>query len=131
HLVSSCEEAAVLIVGASDGLLAALEPAFVRRSVFAETAELATLVESVVAAAPDLVLLCGDAAQDGGQAALEHLASSPLSSVTPVVILGEEVALDERLNAFRHGAAAVIPHTASVDAIAERIASLAREIPER
>jgi tetratricopeptide (TPR) repeat protein/DNA-binding NarL/FixJ family response regulator len=112
-------------------MLAALEPAFVRHSVFAETAELHSLVDSVVAAAPDLVLLCGEAAKDGGQAALEFLSSSPLSSVTPVVILGDEVALDERLNAFRHGAAAVIPRTASVDAIAERIAKLAREIPER
>jgi DNA-binding NarL/FixJ family response regulator len=118
-------------VGASDAMLAAFEPAFVRHHVFAETADLDGLVDSVVAAAPDLVLVCGDAAKDGGKLALERLASSPLSSVTPVVIMSDEIALDQRLDAFRHGAAAVIPHSASVDAIADRIAKLAREIPER
>jgi Flp pilus assembly protein TadD/DNA-binding NarL/FixJ family response regulator len=130
-MVSGHDESAVLIVGASDGLLAALEPAFVRHGIFAETTDIDGLVDAVVAAAPDLVLLCGEAAHDGGRLALESLSASPLSSVTPVVILGAEVALDERLHAFRHGAAAVIPHTASVDAIADRIADLAREIPER
>jgi Flp pilus assembly protein TadD len=35
------------------------------------------------------------------------------------------------LRAFRHGAAAVIPPSASIDAIAEQVAKLAREIPER
>jgi Flp pilus assembly protein TadD/DNA-binding NarL/FixJ family response regulator len=130
-MLSGHEESAVLIVGASEGLLAALEPAFVRHGIFAETTDIDGLVDAVVAAAPDLVVLCGEAASEGGRLALENLSASPLSSVTPVVILGDEVALDERLNAFRHGAAAVIPHTASVDLIADRIAQLAREIPER
>lgn len=125
------EESAVLVVGASDALFEALDPAFARHNVFAETATLDTLVDTVVAAAPDLVLLCGDAARNAGKDALARLAASPLSSVTPVVILGDEVALDDRLHAFRHGAAAVIPRSASVDAVAERVAKLAREIPDR
>ena len=130
-MMTGHEESTVLVVGASSGLLEALDPAFARHGVFAETATLDTLVDAVVAAAPDLVLLCGDAAKEAGEKALSRLASSPLSSVTPVVLLGDEVALGDRLHAFRHGAAAVIPRSASVDLIAERVATLAREIPER
>jgi hypothetical protein len=77
------------------------------------------------------VLLVGDAAADGGSSVLAHLHTSPQSSVVPVAILADGAALDERLRGFRHGAAAVIPREASVDAIADRIATLAREVPDR
>jgi Flp pilus assembly protein TadD/DNA-binding response OmpR family regulator len=125
------QEVSILIVGATEALLEAMEPAFARHHIYAETSSRDTLVGSVVESAPDLVLLAGDAAREGGKEVLTRLSMSPLSSVTPVVILGDDTALDTRLAAFRHGAAAVIPHSASVDAIAERIARLAREIPER
>ncbi len=121
----------VLLVGADKAFHGALAKALATHGVYVETATAHGVIDAAVAAAPDLVLLVGDAAADGGSSVLAHLHASPHSSVVPVAILADETALDERLRGFRHGAAAVIPRAASVDAIAERIATLAREIPER
>jgi DNA-binding NarL/FixJ family response regulator/Flp pilus assembly protein TadD len=124
-------EPTVLLVGADKSFHTAIAAALGRHGVYVETSSLHGIVDAVVAAAPDLVLLVGDAAMDGGSSALAHLHTSPQSSVVPVAILADDTALDERLRAFRHGAAAVIPRSASVEAIAERVEKLAREIPER
>jgi DNA-binding response OmpR family regulator/tetratricopeptide (TPR) repeat protein len=121
----------VLLVGADKSFHTAIASALAQHGVYVETAPAHGVVDAVVAAAPDLVLLVGDAAIDGGSSVLAHLHTSPQSSVAPVAILADDTALDERLRAFRHGAAAVIPRSASVDAIADRVAKLAREIPER
>lgn len=121
----------MLLVGADKAFHTAIAGALSRYGVYVETTSAHGVVDAVVAAAPDLVLLVGDAAADGGSSVLAHLYTSPHSSVVPVALLADETALDERLRAFRHGAAAVIPRSASVDAIAERVAKLAREIPER
>ncbi|HVU04256.1 MAG TPA: tetratricopeptide repeat protein [Polyangiaceae bacterium] len=124
-------EPTVLLVGADKSFHGAIAAALSRYGVYVETTAAHGVVDAVVASAPDLVLLVGDAASDGGSSVLAHLYTTPHSSVVPVAILADETALDERLRAFRHGAAAVIPRSASVDAIAERVAKLAREIPER
>jgi DNA-binding response OmpR family regulator/Flp pilus assembly protein TadD len=124
-------EPTVLLVGADRAFHAALAKALATHGVYVETATPHGVIDATVAAAPDLVLLVGDAAADGGSSVLAHLHASPHSSVVPVAILADDTALDERLRGFRHGAAAVIPRAASVDAIADRIAALAREIPER
>ncbi|HET9933810.1 MAG TPA: tetratricopeptide repeat protein [Polyangiaceae bacterium] len=121
----------VLVVGADDVFLSALKLALARHRVHVESSSLEQAVETVVVAAPDLILLANEAARDAGHGLLAKLTSSPVSSVIPVVILGGDSALDARLRAFRHGATAVIPRTASIDAVAETIGKLAREIPER
>ena len=124
-------EPTVLLVGADRAFHDALAKALSTHGVYVETATPHGIIDATVAAAPDLVLLVGDAAADGGSSVLAHLHASPQSSVVPVAILADDGALDERLRGFRHGAAAVIPRAASADAIADRIAALAREIPER
>lgn len=124
-------EPTILLVGADSAFEPALRAALARHRVYVETTTADTVAETVVAAAPDLVLLVGPAAREGGSDVLETLMSSPVSSVIPVAILDDDSALDMRLRAFRHGAAAVIPPSASIDAIAEQVAKLAREIPER
>jgi tetratricopeptide (TPR) repeat protein/DNA-binding response OmpR family regulator len=135
----------VLVVGARESLLPGLEAALQRHRVHVETFDLDksaagaaraegwtdAIVTAVMAAAPDLVLLVGNAEQAFEEEVLNRLMSSPLSSVVPVAILDDNTALDVRLRAFRHGAAAVIPRSASIDAIADQVARLAREIPER
>ncbi|MES1175344.1 MAG: hypothetical protein ABUL62_13570 [Myxococcales bacterium] len=124
-------EPTILLVGADSAFEPALRAALARHRVYVETTTADAVSETVIAAAPDLVLLVGPAARDGGSAVLETLMSSPVSSVIPVAILDDNTALDMRLRAFRHGAAAVIAPSASMDAIAEQVAKLAREIPER
>ena len=109
----------------------ALRASLARHRVYVETTTADAVAETVIAAAPDLVLLVGPAARDGGSSVLATLMSSPVCSVIPVAILDDNTALDMRLRAFRHGAAAVITPSASIDAIAEQVAKLAREIPER
>src|SRR5689334_11437632 len=121
----------ILLVGADKAFHGALAKALATHGVYVETATAHGVVAAALAAAPDLVLLVGDAAADGGSSVLAHLHASPQSSVVPVAILADETALDERLRGFRHGAVAVIPRAASVDAIAARIATLAREVPDR
>jgi len=120
-----------MLVGADSVFEPALRAALARHRVYVETTTAESVAETVIAAAPDLVLLVGPAARDGGSEVLETLMSSPVCSVIPIVILDDNTALDMRLRAFRHGAAAVIPPSASIDAIAEQVAKLAREIPER
>jgi Flp pilus assembly protein TadD/DNA-binding response OmpR family regulator len=124
-------EPTILLVGADSAFEPALRAALKRHRVYVETTSVDTVAETVIAAAPDLVLLVGPAARDGGSAVLGTLMSSPVCSVIPVAILDDNAALDMRLRAFRHGAAAVIAPSASMDAIAEQVAKLAREIPER
>jgi tetratricopeptide (TPR) repeat protein/DNA-binding NarL/FixJ family response regulator len=124
-------EPTILLVGSDAGFEPALRVALARHRVYVETTTADAAVETVIVTAPDLVLLANEAAADGGRALLAKLAASPSSSVVPVAILDDNPALDQRLQAFRHGAAAVIPRSASMDAIAEQIARLAREIPER
>jgi tetratricopeptide (TPR) repeat protein/DNA-binding NarL/FixJ family response regulator len=124
-------EPTILLVGSDAGFEPALRVALSRHRVYVETSTADAAVETVIVTAPDLVLLANEAAADGGRALLAKLAASPSSSVVPVAILDDNPALDQRLQAFRHGAAAVIPRSASMDAIAEQIARLAREIPER
>jgi len=124
-------EPTILLVGADSAFEPALRAALARHRVYVETTTPEAVAETVIAAAPDLVLLVGPAARDGGSSVLETLMSSPVCSVIPVAILDDNTALDMRLRAFRHGAAAVIAPSASIDAIAEQVAKLAREIPER
>ncbi|HYP99736.1 MAG TPA: hypothetical protein VER96_13770 [Polyangiaceae bacterium] len=124
-------EPTILLVGADSIFEPALRASLARHRVYVETTTAETVAETVIATAPDLVLLVGPAARDGGGNVLQTLMSSPVCSVIPVAILDDNAALDMRLRAFRHGAAAVIPPSASIDAIAEQVAKLAREIPER
>ncbi|NRA32263.1 MAG: tetratricopeptide repeat protein [Polyangiaceae bacterium] len=124
-------EPAVLLVGADRAFHDALAAALSNYNVFVENVETDAVYECAQAAAPDLILLMGDSALGGGTQALQLLSGSPQTSVIPVAILADDAALAERLKAFRHGATAVIPLTASVDAIAVEIAHLAREIPDR
>jgi DNA-binding NarL/FixJ family response regulator/Tfp pilus assembly protein PilF len=128
---SALPEPTVLLVGSDAGFEPALRVALARHRVYVETTSAEAAVETVIVTAPDLVLLANEAAENGGRALLTKLAASPSSSVVPVAILDDNPALDQRLQAFRHGAAAVIPRSASMDAIAEQVARLAREIPER
>ncbi len=57
---------AVLLVGAGEKFQAALTGALAQHKVFVETTPVEAVVDTVVAAAPDLILLVGDAAQDCG-----------------------------------------------------------------
>jgi len=54
-----------------------------------------------------------------------------MSSVVPVVVLGDSPTLEHRLEAFRRGAAAVLARSPSMDGMASRLAELAKEIPDR
>jgi CheY-like chemotaxis protein len=110
---------------------AALRVALDRHGMSVESAATASVVEAVTAAAPDLVVLIGDAVIDGGAPVLRHLAENPTTSVVPVALLSNDTSLDQRLRAFRSGAVAVVQRGASADAIARQVAQLARELPER
>ena len=121
----------VLLVGAGEKFTPAFQAALARHRVFVEIANPDAVLEAVVTAAPDLVLLMGEAALDCGSDLLTKLAALPRNFTVPVVILEDATELDSKLRAFRSGATAIIPRSASVDATAEQVAKLARQIPEQ
>ncbi|AKF05062.1 response regulator [Sandaracinus amylolyticus] len=121
----------MLLVGGGDRMQEALASALERHAVSVEQASTPSAVDAVFVGAPDLVMLLGDAADDDGSAVLARLAANVATAVVPVAILGGDAALDRRLQAFRFGAVAVVERSASVDAMARRIAELAHELPER
>jgi len=124
-------EPTVLLVGAGERFTPAFQAALSRHEVQVETTELHAVVDAVIVTAPDLVLLMGEAAKDGGASVLQKLASLSQNFTVPVVVLSDDAELDAKLSAFRHGATAVLPRSASVDATAERVAKMARELPEQ
>jgi PleD family two-component response regulator len=124
-------EPTVLLVGSGERFAPALEASLARRRVLVETTTLDAVVDAVVTVAPDLVLMVGDAARDAGNEVLGKLAVLPKNFVVPIVILSDETGLDAKLRAFRYGATAIIPRTASVDATAGNVAELARDIPSQ
>ncbi len=121
----------LLMIGEGEPMEAALRLALDRRGLFVEKTTGALAVETVMAAAPDLVLLMGDATDDGGTAVLTALAGNPVCSVVPVALLLDDASLDHRFRAFRSGAVAVVVRSASADAMARRVAEIAKELPER
>ena len=127
----SMDRPTVLLVGTGERMQAALEDALERHHMMVESVPTNRAVEAAFAAAPDLLVLLGDAALDGGRSVLARLGASPATSTVPVVLLADEAGLDRRLDAFRHGVVAVVPKSASADGMARRVAELARELPER
>ncbi|HJL28303.1 MAG TPA: hypothetical protein RMI62_04500, partial [Polyangiaceae bacterium LLY-WYZ-15_(1-7)] len=121
----------LLWIGRGEAMSEAVRTQLERKRIAMETADAERAVEAVVAAAPDLVVLAGDAAADEGRAVLQALAAHAVASVVPVALLLDHPTLDRRLRAFRSGAVAVVPRSASAYEIAERVAELARELPER
>jgi len=122
-------EPTVLLVGAREALLIPLTEAMARHGVGVQTCSVAAASQAVVARAPDLVLLADDALLDGGVQAIGLLNASPMSSVVPIAILTDDTGLEARLQAFRHGVAAVVRRAASFDAIATQVAALIGELP--
>jgi CheY-like chemotaxis protein len=103
---------------------AALEEALARYAAFAEAADADSPVAAVLAAAPDLVVLVGDAAR-AHATILPKLAANALTATIPVALLSPE-GLDVRLSAARFGVT-LVPRTASADEMARQISLLARE----
>lgn len=124
-------EPTVLFVGTDDAFLAAVASALARHGAHAECASPEAAVAAAVVTAPDLIVLASRAASKGGHEVLEQLQARPETSVLPVALIQEDAALDERLRAFKHGAAAILPRKASTDELARRIAELARDIHDR
>jgi DNA-binding response OmpR family regulator len=121
----------ILIVGAGSLPKDGLGQALSRQGIHVETASVDFAREAVVRAAPDLVVLAGDATGDAGITVLDRLGASQMSSVVPAVVLGEALTVDERLAAFRHGATAAVSRSPSMVATAVRVAGFLREIPDR
>ena len=81
-------EPTVLLVGAGERFTPAFQAALARYRVQVETTELASVTDAVIVTAPDLVLLMGDAAKDGGAVVLQKLAGLSQNFSVPVVVPG-------------------------------------------
>jgi DNA-binding response OmpR family regulator len=129
--VSTIDRPTVLLVGEGERMKDALVAALERHQLMVEWVATHQAVDAAFAAAPDLLVLLGDAAADDGRPVLTRLEQTPATATIPVVLLSSAPGLDRRVKAFRHGVVAVVPRTASADGMARRLAQLARELPER
>ncbi len=122
----------VLLVGDGEATAEALVAALKQRGLAVMTSPAERAVAAAVARAPDLVMLLGDAAREGGQRVIKTLASRATTARLPVALLedGDAASLDRRLRALRSGAIAVIERQASVDAMAARIGDLAWRVAD-
>ena len=82
---------------------------------------------AVTAAAPDLVVLMGDAAAGGGRAVLDRLSEQQATAVAPVAVVGRGPVSRGK---FKHGTVAGFSEKLEAGKLARRLISLAREIPE-
>ncbi|MBZ0121353.1 MAG: hypothetical protein K8H88_30430, partial [Sandaracinaceae bacterium] len=121
---AAADRPTLLLVGQGDPMEAALKIALDRHGMFVEVLGDEDLKRTVQVAAPDVILLVGDAADEAGAGSLELLASDRATAGIPVVLLAPDTALENRLRAFRHGAMAVVPRTASADFVARRVAEM-------
>lgn len=123
------EGAVVLLVGSGFAQEDAVLDALGRHHVHVGSAQLENIVETVATTSPDLIVIAGDAASERtGERILELLRHSPLSSNVPAAVLCSDPSLDDRFDAYRHGATALIRQSASADQTADRIATLAGQI---
>ncbi len=106
------------LAGKLEGLGADVELARVRHAAAA-----------VVAVAPDLVVLVGDAAIGGGKRVCELLAADPAASVAPVAVVGAPTA--PATTGLKHGPVAALSGALDADEMAARLVALARDVPER
>ncbi len=124
------EDPTLLVVGSADPMIDGLCQAVRRHRTSVEQCEKEHAVSAALAAAPDLILAVGDAIADDGAEILRKLSAHPGVAVIPVALLLEEPGLDVRLTAFRHGAVAVVPKSASLDHMARQISKLAASSPD-
>ena len=89
------------------------------------------LVQTAFVTAPDLIVLGGVAAQDGGHALLEKLSEHHATALLPVAIVGAGGAGHQARAALRRGVVAVVDRTSGPDRMARTIKALASELPER
>jgi DNA-binding response OmpR family regulator len=122
----------ILLVGDGEDAADAIALALKKRGLGVMTSPADRAPAAVVARAPDLVVLVGDATAEGGAHALAALGARPTTARVPVAIVqdGGEGALERRLRAVRNGALAVIDRVASPDAMAVRIGDLAWRVVE-
>jgi CheY-like chemotaxis protein/predicted negative regulator of RcsB-dependent stress response len=121
----------ILLVGGAAPISAALAEALGRRGCSSGSSTVSEVSAAVTREAPDLVVLLDDAAKNAGNEVIAELGRSPVTSVIPIAIVDEHSELGARLSAFRHGVCAMVRRQASVDGMAEEIARVVREVPER
>lgn len=130
-MTSASDRTTVVLLGDGEPMAEALRAALKHRRIDATLAGKRDAIEATKKAAPDLVVLVGDAAAGDGAEMLAKLAGDPATAVFPVALLSDDPSLDHRFRAFRTGAVAIVERTASVDAMATRITEIATEVPER
>jgi hypothetical protein len=119
----------VLVVG-NDSLNDQIRSELEKQGLDAETSGSDVVVDAVIAAAPDLVILTGDAARHDGKEVIRKLSDNPAGAVVPIVVLTDMTSKDSS-KAFRHGVVCTIARDTSVKDIAEQVASIVKELPER
>ncbi|MAQ16433.1 MAG: hypothetical protein CMN30_16780 [Sandaracinus sp.] len=126
---STDELPTLLVVGTGEPMWEAIEAGLERHATFAEAAGKEAATAAAMAAAPDVILLVGDAAKDH-DAVLKGLGEHPITRVVPVIILIDRSDLRARLDASRRGVT-FVERSASADQVAREIAELCRQLPER
>lgn len=114
----------VLLLGNGEDFQEAIEEALTRHATVSESGPLSSALPLTMAAAPDLVILLGDGAQQATDV-LKTLGDHPLTRSIPVAILLDSSDVTARFEASRRGVT-VVERTASADGMARSLATIAR-----
>ncbi|MEZ4339281.1 MAG: tetratricopeptide repeat protein [Sandaracinaceae bacterium] len=128
--VIDVDEPTVLLVAEGERLAPALAARLGGRGLIVETASLEDAVSAAFVGAPDLIVLAGAAARDGGLRLLAELAAQPVTSTLPVVLVADPEEERPTSSSFRFGVVGVVDRTASADAMARHIENIVRGLPE-
>lgn len=128
---AEADELTMLLVAEGERLAPALHERLVKHGLNVHACSRASVADTAFVVAPDLVVLAGAAAEDGGLDVLVSLAARPATAGLPVVVIGDPGRFGDRASTFRHGVVAVIERSASADELARRIAEVAEGLPER
>lgn len=121
----------VLIIGQGEPMEGSLTEALEQRGLEitrCATPDVHTHVEQI---APDMLLLIGDAAVRNGSALIRTLTLDADTSILPVILLSNEATLRPEASTFRSGPVAVLARGLGAEALADQIAELAVEVPQR
>ncbi|MBX3275869.1 MAG: hypothetical protein KF729_36765 [Sandaracinaceae bacterium] len=128
---SSKDAPTVLLAVAGEPLAKSLASRVRMLGVHLEEVGADELVQTAFVTAPDLIVLGGEAAKDGGHAVLERLGEHHATSMLPVVVVGAGSSASNARAALRHGVVAIVDPASGAERMARAIKALASELPER
>ena len=121
----------VMISGRGESSEIALRVALTRRGIDVLPPAVGELVEALTDESPDLLLLIGDDADDGGARMLRSISNGGMSALVPIVTLVDELSPGVDYSAFLAGTVGQVVRGEDVEEIAREVALIVNSMSDR